>query len=273
MKVRPAKDDVRLKRLVTVNNRLKLRWVVAGEISVRAYTQLRSQSSDRCVSTRSSELVFVVAGEHHVEFGPTRQQVCLSPGDCFLIHRGTPHVARSRQRTRLLVIDLLKPSVAELGVTLCRPCNPRISKLGVTLWNTSTKLGAAALVKMARRFVAGMTDFRTIALEPCHNTARMLHAKRALEERFLSPVNVAALAREMGLDRYYLLRAFKHNFGMTPVQYVQFLRLEHFLWTQLESSDGASLTSAALNAGFGDYSTFCRRIRRVVGRAPSRLVP
>jgi AraC-like DNA-binding protein len=108
-------------------------------------------------------------------------------------------------------------------------------------------------------------------LEPIHNTPLMHAIKRELEAQYTEPVRIADLAARHHLDTHYLIRGFRRNFGFTPLAYVQFLRREHFLW-ELMRPDRRHLLELAVEAGFGDYATFCRKLRGLCGRPPSQLL-
>ena len=112
---------------------------------------------------------------------------------------------------------------------------------------------------------------RPTPLHLIHNTRRMLAVKQHLDRLHHAPINLEELARQHNMDRYYLARGFRQNFGVTPREYLQFLRMEHFAWSLLQPR-AAALTRLSSDAGFGDYSTFCRRVQRAFGKAPSDLI-
>lgn len=267
---RRARTDA-VGRFETTKGDVCLRWAAADGCSVRAYANVLARPVAGCVSTRGHELVVVLDGEHELQFGPAQQNLRLSPGEACLIHCGTPHLNASSAGTRLLILDVRAPAIDGLGVTRYRALGGVTAALGQLLWDRATLLPGAELGALAAAFVAGQRPAGIQLLESGHNTAGMVRVKNIIEANFSEPLNLAALAAAQRLDRFYLTRGFKHNFGMTPMQYLQFLRLEAFLWTRVAGAATANLTAAAAEAGFGDYSTFCRRIHRVVGNAPSRL--
>jgi len=249
-----------------------LRWTMAPGLSLRAYQDLRALDARFCVSTLSSELTLVLEGEIWVEMGPARQQLRVTPEQACLICRGTPHHMHVAAGSRFLVLDL-DPPVAHLGAALIerRLLSPTLVRWLPHLFEaTPPQLG-----ETLERAVAELLDRcpgSTTALEPGHNTLRMAAVKQHLEERFAEPLDLGALASRFGLDRFYLLRAFKQNFGVPPLAYVNFLRLEHFVWAMLRQGRSRELIELSGEAGFSDYSTFCRRVRQLLGRPPSRLL-
>jgi AraC-like DNA-binding protein len=106
-----------------------------------------------------------------------------------------------------------------------------------------------------------------------HNSGLAERLKTELEHRYSEPIALGPLAQEHGMDVFYLIRAFKRSYGIAPGQYVRFLRTEHFAWEALrQRATGVRLSRLALDAGFGDYSTFCRGIREHFGVPPSALI-
>lgn len=79
-------------------------------------------------------------------------------------------------------------------------------------------------------------------------------------------LSVESLAAMCYLSRYYFMRRFKETTGYTVHSYIQQKRLAAAVERMEE---GASVTEAALEAGFTEYSSFLRAFRKVYGAAPS----
>ncbi len=88
--------------------------------------------------------------------------------------------------------------------------------------------------------------------------ARLLraHPERAVSE----------IAREAGLSQTRLARVFREETGMRLTEYRTDQKLE--VVDSLMRTRGASLTTAALDAGFGSYSQFYRAFQARRGQAP-----
>ena len=114
-------------------------------------------------------------------------------------------------------------------------------------------------------------DPRTIRpFDFINNTSNILRIKNFLENAYYRPIHLEKLADIYQLDRYYLARGFKNNFAVPPRKYLFFLRLEHFLWDFVRKPV-RSLINHSMDAGYGDYSTFSKRMHRLLGYAPSLL--
>ncbi len=75
------------------------------------------------------------------------------------------------------------------------------------------------------------------------------------------------LAREIGLSRFHLWRAFKQSTGITPYAFRAKRRLEKSC--DLLRSSGRSLTEIAMECGFGSSSHFTTAFKRAFGTTPT----
>ena len=82
-------------------------------------------------------------------------------------------------------------------------------------------------------------------------------------------LGVEQLAARCYLSRYYFMRRFKETTGYTVHSYIQQKRLAAAA-EKLEG--GMSVTAAALEAGFPEYSSFLRAFRKFFGVAPSEYL-
>lgn len=95
--------------------------------------------------------------------------------------------------------------------------------------------------------------------------ARMVCIRDYLRSHFDQDITVDALAREAGLSRVHLTRAFAQQFGVPPHIYLNAVRLER---AQAGMLAGHSLAEVAAGCGFADQSHFSRRFKGSVGVAP-----
>lgn len=99
------------------------------------------------------------------------------------------------------------------------------------------------------------------------NWERLTKVKQMIDHRPEQNVTLAALADAAGLSPYYFLRAFSQTFGLSPVKYVQTVRIgkarEMIQFTSLP------LTEIAERVGFRSIHAFSRAFKRIDGVAPS----
>ncbi len=82
-------------------------------------------------------------------------------------------------------------------------------------------------------------------------------------------VDVADLAREAGVHRVHLARAFRDHFGESVTLFARRVRLEAA--QRLIAAGGISLAQAAARAGFADQSHLTRVMRAALGLTPGRM--
>jgi len=95
---------------------------------------------------------------------------------------------------------------------------------------------------------------------------RLAAAVARLEARFDQPLDLAALAQEIGISPSQLERDFTAAFGMPPQRYLRKLRIERSLGLL---AGPASVADVALACGYTDQSAFTRCFGRVTGTTPS----
>jgi AraC-like DNA-binding protein len=97
--------------------------------------------------------------------------------------------------------------------------------------------------------------------------ARLLRARRLIDERFDQPLDLDTLASEACLSRYHFLRQFRREFRQTPHGYLQARRIERA--RQLLASGHHSVTDVCFQVGFQSPGSFSTLFRRVVGEPPA----
>ncbi len=74
-----------------------------------------------------------------------------------------------------------------------------------------------------------------------------------INDNLTSPLSLDSLSEKFFISKYHLCRLFKSQTGLTVGKYITKKRL---MLAETLHSSGLSLTEAALNSGFGDYSSF-----------------
>ena len=93
--------------------------------------------------------------------------------------------------------------------------------------------------------------------------AKVLHY---LNENLREPIRLDELAKHFFVSKYYLCRAFKEQNGISIHGYLNRKRI--ILAKQLIDG-GETAARAAYRVGFGDYSSFFRAYKKMIGRPPS----
>jgi AraC-like DNA-binding protein len=97
---------------------------------------------------------------------------------------------------------------------------------------------------------------------------RVVEVLSVIEERSDDALDLSGLAALAGLSRRHFLRVFRRLVGMTPYQYVLRTRIARAARRLATTKD--PVMSIALDAGFGDLSTFNARFRATFGTTPSK---
>jgi AraC-like DNA-binding protein len=92
-----------------------------------------------------------------------------------------------------------------------------------------------------------------------------------IEQHLAQPFTLDDLAAAVGLNRFYLGRAFKVRTGLTPMDYVKRKRVEHALG-MLATDDRFSLRMVAARAGINDDAQLRRLLKRYTGINARTLV-
>lgn len=80
-------------------------------------------------------------------------------------------------------------------------------------------------------------------------------------------MNLDGLAEIAGVSRFHFVRQFRKSVGISPMQYVEGVRLERARGLIIEG--GKTLAEIAVSTGFSDQSHFTRRFRLHYGCTPS----
>lgn len=91
-------------------------------------------------------------------------------------------------------------------------------------------------------------------------------AEAAIQSQLHTGINVAELARHLGVSRATLLRAFTRYVGSSPQSYLQQARLQAA--QQLLAQTDTPIATIAATTGFASVKYFLQSFRRVVGITP-----
>lgn len=95
---------------------------------------------------------------------------------------------------------------------------------------------------------------------------RISEVLRYLELHADEPLVLEELAEVAGLSKYHFLRTFRGAVGRSPYQYLLMIRMRRAALALVRTAGPVS--AIALEAGFGDLSTFNRRFREIFGVSP-----
>lgn len=182
----------------------------------------------------------------------------VQPGDVIVKPAGTLH-ADEFDGTRIICIDF--PS-EEIDLPLREYA-----------WHRGDRRSAAGL-RMAVRFLRGddvaVDVDELLAALPCTRVRDRAAAKRAAELIDPTrPLRIGSIAAELRLHPVYLTRIFAEEWGCTPREYVQRMRVR--MAVHAISSTSRPLADVASDSGFSDQAHMTRAVARVTGCTPAAL--
>ena len=134
----------------------------------------------------------------------------------------------------------------------------------------ATAAHAADAPALARHAVQALQQAVAGALQPAPRALSRDERVQALADALAATdaerLDIAALARTLGLSREHLHRLFRSVVGLTPGEYSRCARM-HAAKRLLR--EGASLAEAAQASGFTDQAHFSRWFRRIFGVTPT----
>lgn len=94
-------------------------------------------------------------------------------------------------------------------------------------------------------------------------------AREFLSSNFSQNVSLGELADECDISRYWLIKAFKSQMGISPYAYLTNMRIRHAISLLRK---GAQPVEVALECGFSDQSHLTRTFKRFVGVTPGQFM-
>lgn len=92
-------------------------------------------------------------------------------------------------------------------------------------------------------------------------------ALQYMDEHFREELNIAVVAKNSNVSVNTLERQFKDHLGVTPFE---MLRRKRLFASMMHLKSGSTVTEAALQSGFQDYSNYIQLFRKQFGMTPGR---
>lgn len=91
--------------------------------------------------------------------------------------------------------------------------------------------------------------------------------KRYIDSNFADDISLDSLAQKAHLSKYYLVHTFAKYYGMSPINYLNEVRLRAS--KELLQTTDLSISQIAISTGFSSQSYFSQSFRRSCGLTPS----
>jgi AraC family transcriptional regulator len=146
------------------------------------------------------------------------------------------------------------PVIAHMEALSCAPASLRSEELAL---------------RIIELVIAAMTgDRQTQAAPTGRETRLVVEAIRLVEADAARPLELKEMAAAAGMSKYHFLRVFRRLTGVTPHRYLISARLRRAALAL--ASSRRPVIAVALDAGFGDLSTFNKTFRAVYGLTPTQ---
>lgn len=235
------------------------------------------------------ELIFVLQGTLHLSVNG--EPFTLHQGDGVFIEDGSIHGGTPENCIyECIVFDLERflPLASKCGQTL-QGVRSNGSQLNELLPANSNAARILQKLFQAMECEAAGYEFTTTGLlwellgeiiaphlhapnaaQPVHQISQAEAVKkvlRCIRSDYAEPLTLEMLAKQANLDPKYLCCIFRRITGRTPIDYLNYYRIE--CAAELLCLSNQSITDIALQCGFGDVSYFSRAFRRLKNQTPS----
>lgn len=235
------------------------------------------------------ELILVLQGV--LQLSVNGEPCTLNEGDCLLIADGSIHGGTPQDCIyECVVLDL------ERFLPMASKCGQRLSQIRAGGARLEGRFPAGTqAAELASRLFEGMETegpgyefsttgllwqllgeiiahhlYRTDTADVLRQERRTQAVKKVLQRirtDYAEALTLDALAQEAGLAPRYLCRLFRQITGRTPIDYLNYYRIECAAELLCTTTD--SITDIALQCGFCDVSYFSRVFRQMKNDAPS----
>lgn len=113
---------------------------------------------------------------------------------------------------------------------------------------------------------AGQSYFANWSPSRAHNDELVTAAQQRMEERFQDRVTVEEVIHDLPVSRRNFIRRFKTATGVTPIEYLQRIRIEAA--KKLLEGKQENITGVMIQAGYEDAKAFRQLFRKIVGLSP-----
>jgi transcriptional regulator GlxA family with amidase domain len=187
--------------------------------------------------------------------------------------RATTHWALGAElqtHAPLATIDTGEILIAESGVITA---GGLLSWVDLALELVAGHAGLETMRELGRHFVVDtgrreQRPYRGFTPRTGHDDAPVLLAQDLIRKTYTSPVRIARLADAVGLTERTFLRRFERATGLTPLTYVQHLRM-HSAQLSLENTP-APIEQISYAVGYENPNAFRKLFKRHTGLSPTQ---
>jgi AraC-like DNA-binding protein len=221
------------------------------------------------------EVAWAERGMLHYRVG--RQEMHAAPGELVVVPAQMEHHTGIEPSTAATSVQLGADLLAETrelvggSVRFGVLRDPGIVSLGELLLGEAQSSARGAFLSseaLAEALAVRLLRHGENAEQAPSGDPRILRAVDEVQARYAEPISVEELAKTAGMSRYHFSRAFRHQVGQSPYQYLTRTRMRRA--AELLRKRRHTVTEAAFSVGVSDLGRFARAFRKEMGCAPSR---
>ncbi len=146
---------------------------------------------------------------------------------------------------------------------------PLFAAIGRLRTDASPRRAEDLAIEVVEAAADALNDGAAVSFAPASGQIRrVVEVLRHIEEQGDEPLDLQQMAAMAGLSRYHFLRTFRRLVGLTPYRYLLGVRMARAARRLAATRD--PIITIAIEAGFGDISTFNARFRAIFGMTPSK---
>lgn len=125
------------------------------------------------------------------------------------------------------------------------------------------------LLEVLGEAAAGLNRTRDDASVEARTKAKLLLLQNYIREHYAENVQHSDLEQIAGLSRNYIIVQFKRQFGLTPMQYLTWVRIQKARELALQTN--LSISEIAAEVGYADVHTFGKMFKKKTGTSLSQF--
>ena len=248
------------------------------------FNSMRASTGSPCNWHRNIEIILILSGQGSVRYGT--ELIPLSAGDAVIVGADAMHqiCADGTMDYDYLIIDegfcqengidtsrrrfeeRVRDERVARGIYSVRDALARCDEAKTPLNIAKTRRAALELlILLAEDYSREQSTEATVA---CRGEEYIKAVLEYINRAYTSRITLDELAVLASVSKFHLVREFKRYTGHTIMTYINILRCRR---AEVAIAEGASVTAAALEAGFESLSYFSRIYKKLTGRAPSEL--
>lgn len=229
----------------------------------------------------ASYLFFMVlSGSGKLGYDST--EYTLSPGDCVFIDCRKPYYHETAEDLwELKWIHFYGPNLTNIYDKYMErggsPCfHPDSPDKFMTIWDKTYRTADSSDYIRDMRINETLNTLLTLLMEESwhpeyHRNGskkqNLLEIKNYLDEKYLEKITLEGLSEKFYINKFYLTRVFKEQFGISIISYILQIRITHA--KQLLRFTDKTIETIGIESGIGPLNYFSRMFKKVEGITPS----